>query len=156
MNPRTCRNLALLLALGACGTPAVAPEAVRAERERLLRPFQDSLAVVADEVHFELSRNFNEKLTRPVGGTAGEATRTEEDGDVVFTWVTAGGVHLPLRFEIEGVQFAALKSASLRIRGSGKPFALEALARGAVGLSRGGATEDYSEVRIADGMLHQR
>ncbi len=158
---RRCGAAALLgaaLWAPSCASPPVSAAQREAEEQRLRAPYQQARAVVADQIHFDISANFDADVARPaVDPGIAELHRAVEAGDVVYSWASRGGLQVPLKFQVGSTTFAALIGATLRIRGSGKPFALSVVARGRVTESATGAPLiDCDEVSIADGVYHRR
>lgn len=138
--------------LTGCASTGVPEQQVKAEEARLLQPFQADRTVVADEVHIDLSANLDDEVARPAAGK-----RSLEDGDIVFRWITPPGMQTPLRFQIGNTRLFAMRSATLRVRGSGKPVALAAQAVGQATEAVGnGSPVDCSEVKIEDGRYARR
>lgn len=160
-----------LLAGGCQSAPEPVPEGVVvAEEQRLMRSYQSGMTVVADSISFEISPNFDERLARPATNRFGGAQRTvTEEGDtVVYRWVTSGGLQEPLKFRVllgdvagqlmpEGMDFAALQSAELRVRGSGG-MVFDCVAQGQVTVAGASAQGDRNgqELSIRDGQLRMR
>ena len=153
--------LFLVLALWSCAgggaKNAVRPELLAAEEARLLAPFGQPRAVVSDVIRFDISANFYPEVSRPaISPELHKFSRSEEpDGDV-YRWSSRGGLQSPLKFWVGQTQFVALRSATLRVRGSG-PVVLQVTASGQVTESqRGAALQDWQELRIENGVFRRR
>jgi hypothetical protein len=150
---------AMLLALvpaGCAGGGEVAAEELEAAKVRLLQPYQRDFAVVADSLEFDISSIFDAEVARPAVSHTGRLERSEEAGDDVYRWVSAGGLQEPLFFRVGRASFAALQEAVVRVRGSGKPLALDFTATGQVTLRDGGSSIHCQEARVRDGVLEHR
>ena len=138
----------------ACGS---AREVTREEFEmaemRLLAPCKAQRAVVANTLEIEVSPNFENRVARPAVNNAIQGFKpSEEGGDVVYRWTSEGGLQNPLRFELEGIEFAILRAATLRVRGSGKEMALRIVASGSVTeAANAGGMRNGNEFRVEDG-----
>jgi hypothetical protein len=169
--------LAILLSACSAPPPAVAPGAVAAEEQRLLRPFQDQRVVIADQVEVTVSPNFlgsrvdqagidNLLTASDMGGLSGNRValpgidkelherRSSPDGDgSVVTYVNKdGGLERPLRLLVGATQFQALQTVTVRTLGSGARMTLDVVARGDVNVLAGKERHDVPQLEIRDGL----
>lgn len=163
----------LLLGAGCATHHFASPEVVAAEEARLLSPYERSRAVVSNVLRIEISANFysgtaevpaDEDVQLGSGVLVIPAvsreihtfSQTVEDGDTVYRWSSKGGIQSPLKFQVGQIQFAALQSATLRVRSRGS-LMLDVTAAGHVTESEpGAALKDWSEVRVENGLFHRQ
>ena len=160
-------RFALLLLVMFTGCTAAAVEAnpalVDLEVRRLLLPFQVRRGVVCDELFIEITANFNEIVTRPAAGARSQRmTRQVGDGYVEYQWVDlAGRPEDYFLFRIVGSEdhpvaaneFAALRSARLRVYEGGQELTFRVTARGQVTVKESGQSREVQEYRIDDGRV---
>ena len=155
---KTGALLAVLVSAGCATAPNYAsPDVVAAEEARLMSPYEGNRAVVSNVLTIEISPNFNHEIARPaVSPEIHKFSQTVEDGDDVYRWSSNGGIQSPLKFQIGQVQFAALRSATLRVRSSGQ-LALDVTAAGRVTESQPGQKlQDWSELAVQNGLFQRR
>ena len=145
--------------LAGCGSSApVDPAKLEAEQQRLLGPYTQRRAVVADRLEIDISPNFNHEVTRPaVHPQLHQVDHKKESGWDEYRWRNiGGGLQHPLEFRIGETGFAALQEAVLRVHTGRTELRLSSLATGNVDLQERGPSRKLSEVRIADGVLQGR
>lgn len=151
--------LAMAVLLGACASAEpVSKVEVAAAKQQFLLPYLEKRAVVADRLGIEISANFDGEVARPaVHPELHSFSRTTENGDDVYRWGSRGGPQSPLRFRIGNTDLVALKTATLRVRGSGKAYALTTVAAGSVTELAGGAeSRSFAEIRVEEGLFRTR
>jgi len=167
--------LALLWCAGCATTHYAPPEVVEAEEARLLAPYQRDRAVVSNVLHIDISANFyggSVDVPSQEGdlGVRGQGvlvipavspeihsfSQSTEDGDDVYRWSSKGGIQSPLKFRVGQVQFAALQSATLRVRSRGS-LVLDVTAAGRVTESEPGEDlKDWNELVVQNGLFQRR
>jgi len=149
---------AAVVVLGCAGPSYASKEEVALAEARLLAPFQVERDVVADTLVIEISANFYGQVARPATNPRlHEMDLTTVDGDDVRHWSSRGGLQSPLRFRVGEVDFAVIKTATLRVLGSGKPMTLTVRAAGEVSEVRpGSAVKNWREIRIQEGAFRPR
>lgn len=164
--------------VGSCHGGAVPRETVAKEEDRLLAPYRSGLQIVADRVEVDVSANFfSQTVDAATLARDPEAVRSglahlglpatspelherrvvkgDQSVDYVFHNVR-GGMQMPLRLSVGGAVILALRSAVVRVLGSGAPMTLTTVASGQVTVRQGDARHDLSELRIEDGAVHRR
>ena len=156
--------LVLALAAGcAGGATEASPALVDQEVRRLLLPFQMARGVVCDELYIEITANFNEMVSHPaVDAESQRMTRLLGDGYVEYQWVNV--IDRPQNhflFRIVGTEdhqvatndFAALRSARLRVYEGGHELTFRVTAEGEVTVAEAGLQRELPEYRIDDGRV---
>lgn len=151
-------GVAIAAVLGGCASQSVSREEVALAEARLRAPYQEERTVMCDTLAIEVSANFHGDVSQPgVQTGVHDFTRSSDNGDDVYQWTSRGGLESPLRFHIGNVEFVALLTATLRIRGSGKELALNTVAAGKVTeATTGAALRNWREIHIEDGVYRPK
>jgi hypothetical protein len=151
--------LASLALCTACRTDAPRPDPASpqlvAEERRLLQPFREQRALLADRIEIEISPNFFDSVAQPAISPGMHRTdHVRADGADEYRFRNeSGGVEVPLDFGIGNTNLIALRTAVLRVRNTPGAPMLRVLASGNIVESAGGKVTHPQQVRYDDGVL---